>query len=194
MLARKHPDTQVMLTVLLEVADPGLQHQPWGATASPALVGENNRGKTVSVSDQSGAVHSAPSSPKRLQRNPHQLDTLSGMPEMSLTDSAVQAGATGLGQQAGMIQITLHDRIAFASRFLPDDDFVAFVIRIRQDCLEGGRVDGLLITGPSPTGAWLLQRYLDNTGDVQTAAIAGCFLLRAIEVCHAAYFLQYIVV
>ena len=139
---------------------------------------------------------------KRFQRNPHQLDTLTnsassvlhGIPEISIGESALSAaskeGQIALSSSSSepastsgsdIIQITLHDRMAFASRFLSDDAFVNFVIRIRQECLEGGRVDGLLITGLTPMGAWLVQRYLDNTGDCQTAAIVGCFMLRAIQ-------------
>lgn len=137
-----------------------------------------------------------PGSPmRRAQRNPHQLDTLTsaaaaaqtalqGVPELSLGESASPLSSIASPQPpADHIQITLHDRVAFASRFLSDDAFVRFVERIRRECLESGRVDGLLITGPTPTGAWLVQRYLDNTGDVQTAAVVGCYLLRAVQVC-----------
>ena len=132
---------------------------------------------------------------RRAQRNPHQLDTLTSaasaaqtalhsVPELFLGESASPSTSVVSPQHTAdsHIQITLHDRVAFASRFLSDDAFVSFVERIRRECLESGRVDGLLITGPTPAGAWLVQRYLDNTGDVQTAAVVGCYLLRAVQV------------
>lgn len=205
-LAVAYASMQVMLTVLLEVADPALVHQPWGATASPALQG---RGSSSTAQRPKPPHSSPPGSPtKRFQRNPHQLDTLTSgsgaqwsIPDLSLGESALgerpPAGppssplSNPLAEKkpqpsdasgSHIIQITLHDRVAFASRFLSDDAFVEFIVRIRRECLEGGRVDGLITTGPSPMGAWLLQRYLDNTGDVQTAAIAGCFFLRAVQV------------
>jgi hypothetical protein len=105
-------------------------------------------------------------------------------PPWAATSSSISSPGSkpGCAANSEILQISLHDRLAFASRFLPDDALRCFVFKIRQECLDAGRVDGLLITGPSLSGGRLLQRYLDTTGDVQTAAITGCYLLRAAQV------------
>jgi hypothetical protein len=203
----KHPYLKVMLTVLLEVADPLLVPQPW-----PAHAGESRDGVP---SPESSRRRQAP------QRNWHNLETgVSSpfpMPDLSIGESAIAVShVSGEGSRAALrsfpnaasspvaaslspsfaspmstsggggsevIPISLHDRMAFACRFLSDDALHTFVSKIQEECLEAGRVDGLMVTGPSPAGARLVQRYLDRSGDIQTAAMAGCFFLRAIQVC-----------
>jgi WD repeat-containing protein mio len=73
--------------------------------------------------------------------------------------------------------LPLSDRVAFACRFLPPEDLRVFVMLHMDECQQHGRLDGLLLTGVSPThGVQLLQRYLDKTGDIQTLALLAARL------------------
>ncbi|TMW60229.1 hypothetical protein Poli38472_000271 [Pythium oligandrum] len=72
--------------------------------------------------------------------------------------------------------LLLSDRLAFASRFLPQDELRTFVAQCEEECEQQGRVDGLLITGCTADGIRLLQQYLDKTGDIQTLALLAARL------------------
>lgn len=47
---------------------------------------------------------------------------------------------------------------------------------IADKATKSGELDGLLLTGLEHGGISLLQSYVDRTGDVQTAALAGAFV------------------
>lgn len=47
---------------------------------------------------------------------------------------------------------------------------------IADNVIKSGELEGLLLTGLEHGGISLLQNYVDRTGDVQTAALAGAFV------------------
>eukprot|EP00007_Cunea_sp_BSH-02190019_P008955 CAMPEP_0174238428 /NCGR_PEP_ID=MMETSP0417-20130205/11187_1 /TAXON_ID=242541 /ORGANISM="Mayorella sp, Strain BSH-02190019" /LENGTH=1029 /DNA_ID=CAMNT_0015317259 /DNA_START=92 /DNA_END=3177 /DNA_ORIENTATION=+ len=67
--------------------------------------------------------------------------------------------------------ILLPDRIALACRLLNDKQLSHFCQALARTVVEQGRVDGLLFTGFGDQGLALLERYVDHTTDVQTAAL-----------------------
>ena len=52
----------------------------------------------------------------------------------------------------------------------------SFLEAAANACVGDGRLQGLLLTGLAERGCALLQGYVDRTGDVQTAALVGCFI------------------
>lgn len=52
----------------------------------------------------------------------------------------------------------------------------SFLEAAASACVGDGRLQGLLLTGLAERGCALLQGYVDRTGDVQTAALVGCFI------------------
>jgi hypothetical protein len=67
--------------------------------------------------------------------------------------------------------LTLTDRIAVATRFLNDEEWLKYISRLSARMMESGSIEGLFLTGWTFDGISLLQNYVDNTGDVQTAAL-----------------------
>eukprot|EP00300_Choanocystis_sp_HF-7_P027442 c32551_g1_i1.p1 GENE.c32551_g1_i1~~c32551_g1_i1.p1 ORF type:complete len:792 (+),score=109.86 c32551_g1_i1:103-2478(+) len=78
-------------------------------------------------------------------------------------------GFRGVFEETGM---SLTDRIAFACRFLPDDQLVALLQKTARDLVSRGELEGVLLTGLSPLGIELFTAYIDRTSDVQTGALA----------------------
>ena len=77
--------------------------------------------------------------------------------------------------------LSFRDRLAFACRFLPDSDLCQFVRQSALLSLSGGQLEGLVLTGLGRGGGGeeLMQRYVDASGDVQTAALLSCYGLVA---------------
>jgi hypothetical protein len=70
--------------------------------------------------------------------------------------------------------LSLEDKTAFASRFLPPAQLESF---LRTTCglqFEQGNLEGLLLLGLTPDGSSLLQSYLDKSADLQTVALLSC--------------------
>ncbi|XP_064648261.1 GATOR2 complex protein MIOS-B-like isoform X2 [Lineus longissimus] len=67
--------------------------------------------------------------------------------------------------------MALQDRVAFACMYLNDSRLNDFIEKITARMIESGNLDGILLTGLSTEGLDLLQRYVDKTGDVQTASL-----------------------
>ncbi|KAH7339923.1 hypothetical protein B0J17DRAFT_657328 [Rhizoctonia solani] len=67
--------------------------------------------------------------------------------------------------------IPLRDRLNIALRFLDDGQLGQFFQSVKKDLERSGDLEALLFTGLTNSGMRVLQRYVDNTGDVQTAAI-----------------------
>jgi hypothetical protein len=63
------------------------------------------------------------------------------------------------------------DRVALACRLLNDKQLAHFCATLAASVVQEGRLDGLLFTGFGEEGLGLLQRYVDHTGDVQTASL-----------------------
>ncbi|KAI9351095.1 hypothetical protein DFJ73DRAFT_795832 [Zopfochytrium polystomum] len=68
--------------------------------------------------------------------------------------------------------LSLKDQVATALKFLPDLELLAFLRNRRDAAVQLGNLDGLFITGLSAgLGISLLERYVDTTGDLQTACL-----------------------
>ena len=67
--------------------------------------------------------------------------------------------------------LSLCDRVAFACRFLAYDSLQAYLQKSVKKCQESGSIEGLAITGIEKEGIKILQSYVDQTADVQTAAL-----------------------
>ena len=46
-----------------------------------------------------------------------------------------------------------------------------YIQSLTNEMTEAGNLDGILLTGINKDGLELLQRYVDLTGDIQTAAL-----------------------
>lgn len=75
--------------------------------------------------------------------------------------------------------LPLLDRVAVAVCNLSDRDLTNFLRNRLSRCVTLGSLQGLALTGFSPSGITLLQRFVDRTGDVQTAAVLSAFFPRA---------------
>jgi hypothetical protein len=71
--------------------------------------------------------------------------------------------------------LDLRDRLAFACRFLPDDQLCEYIERCTLSALECGDLDGLLLTGLGADAIDLLAAYCDRTADIQTTAILAAY-------------------
>lgn len=67
--------------------------------------------------------------------------------------------------------LPLRERIAIALRFLDDKELSSYLRRVTDACRSNGSIEGLALTGLTPRGLDILQSYVDNTGDIQTAAL-----------------------
>ncbi|XP_041365811.1 GATOR complex protein MIOS-like [Gigantopelta aegis] len=73
--------------------------------------------------------------------------------------------------------MAVQDRIAFACKYLTDKKLYDFIEEITTELKQAGDLDGLLVTGMTNDGLDLLQQYVDNTCDIQTAALAMVYSL-----------------
>ncbi|XP_013772701.1 GATOR complex protein MIOS-like [Limulus polyphemus] len=67
--------------------------------------------------------------------------------------------------------IAVKDRVSFACLYLPDNKLFEYLDRLTTKVIETGDLAGILLTGLNQEGLQLLQRYVDLTGDVQTASL-----------------------
>ncbi|XP_075977866.1 GATOR complex protein mio [Anticarsia gemmatalis] len=74
-------------------------------------------------------------------------------------------------------EMRLEDRVAFACIFLSDAKLHDYIRQTCDQLIEAGDLSGILLTGASPEGISLLQRWVEHTGDVQSVALlaARCF-------------------
>ncbi|XP_045773378.1 GATOR complex protein MIOS-B isoform X2 [Maniola jurtina] len=70
-------------------------------------------------------------------------------------------------------EMRLEDRVAFACIFLSDTKLHDYVTRICDELRARGDLSALLLTGISNDGIAVLQTWLENTGDVQSAALVA---------------------
>lgn len=68
-------------------------------------------------------------------------------------------------------RLPLRERLAIALQFLEDPEVTRYLRKIVDRCSRHGDIEGLVVTGITPSGMDILQSYLDTTGDVQTVAI-----------------------
>lgn len=67
--------------------------------------------------------------------------------------------------------LNLSDRIAFACRFLSDDELSSYIDEMTRLAVEEGNLEGILLTGLTPRGVDLAAAYVNRTADVQSATI-----------------------
>ena len=67
--------------------------------------------------------------------------------------------------------ILLAEKLAIALRFFDDSELLHFINRLIREAKQHGELHGLILTGVNEDAIEILQAYVDNTGDVQTAAI-----------------------
>jgi len=65
------------------------------------------------------------------------------------------------------------DCVAFACIYLPDNELLQYIATLTTKLVSGGNLDGIILTGLSNDGLQLLAQYVDNTADVQTAALVS---------------------
>ncbi|CCK69534.1 Sea4p KNAG_0C04320 [Huiozyma naganishii CBS 8797] len=71
--------------------------------------------------------------------------------------------------------ISLRERLGVALRFLNDADLTRFLDRTSSTVIANGELEGLILTGITPSGIDLLQSYVNKTSDVQSAALISLF-------------------
>lgn len=67
--------------------------------------------------------------------------------------------------------LPIRERLAVAFQFLDDKALASFLRSVVDQSIQRGDLTGLIITGFTAQGMEILQKYVDITGDVQTAAI-----------------------
>lgn len=67
--------------------------------------------------------------------------------------------------------LAYNDRIAFACRFLDKQSLKEYLHLCLEKSQRTGNMEGLTITGMSKEGIKIMQAYVDQTSDVQTAAL-----------------------
>lgn len=75
--------------------------------------------------------------------------------------------------------LPLRERLAIAFQFLEDRALSLYLHRTVERVCAGGDIEGLIVTGLTPSGMDVLQTYVDRTGDVQTAAIISSYVCPA---------------
>ncbi|XP_037294415.1 GATOR complex protein MIOS isoform X1 [Manduca sexta] len=90
---------------------------------------------------------------------------------------AAPAAQPDLSAVLNETEMRLEDRVAFACIFLSDAKLHEYVKHTCDQLVEQGDLSGILLTGTSPEGISLLQRWVEVSGDVQSAALlaARCF-------------------
>ncbi|CAO3636556.1 unnamed protein product [Cunninghamella blakesleeana] len=74
--------------------------------------------------------------------------------------------------------IPLNERLIIALRFLDDDQLTMYLVRLMDIMIADGNISGLILTGLSTTrGIDLLERMVNISGDIQTAALLVSFVL-----------------
>ncbi|VEN38723.1 unnamed protein product [Callosobruchus maculatus] len=67
--------------------------------------------------------------------------------------------------------VAVDDRVALACMYLPDSQLKEYMQSLLEELCKDGNLDGLLVTGNSANGLKLLQKYLNNTADIQSTAL-----------------------
>ncbi|XP_072949683.1 GATOR2 complex protein MIOS [Epargyreus clarus] len=70
-------------------------------------------------------------------------------------------------------EMRLEDRVAFACMFLSDSKLHEYIRHTADTLLEQGDLSAILLTGISGEGLSLVQRWLERSGDVQSAALVA---------------------
>lgn len=65
----------------------------------------------------------------------------------------------------------IEDRVGFACTFLSDSNLTDYINHLTDTVYQTGDLSGIILTGTTEECIPLFQRYLDNTGDVQTVSV-----------------------
>ncbi|KAI8324631.1 hypothetical protein GQ54DRAFT_256101 [Martensiomyces pterosporus] len=74
-----------------------------------------------------------------------------------------------------MGRLPLSHRLAVALRYLDDASLMRYLRRVCRLAVRSGGLDGLIVTGIASYGMLVLGQYVDDTADVQTAALVATF-------------------
>ena len=85
---------------------------------------------------------------------------------------------TNVNQILQRRKLEVRDRLAIACRFVLDIQLVAFVKAELEQCKEVGDPHGVLLTGLSVESVPIIEKYLHQTHDKETAAVLGVYLLK----------------
>ena len=72
--------------------------------------------------------------------------------------------------------LTQYDRVAFACRFLDDEELTSYLDHLEESALKSGALQGLLLSGLTERSLPLLQAFVDRTADVQTGALLSALV------------------
>ncbi|CAF1350017.1 unnamed protein product [Adineta steineri] len=73
-------------------------------------------------------------------------------------------------------QLDLNDKVAFAARYLNDDRLYDKLDKLADESRKKGDLQGILLTGLRQNGCELIQKYLDQTNDIRTAALLAIYV------------------
>lgn len=73
-------------------------------------------------------------------------------------------------------QLDLNDKVAFASRYLNDQRLYEKLDKLADESRDKGDLQGILLTGLRQNGCELIQKYLDQTNDIRTAALLAIYV------------------
>ncbi|CAF4536070.1 unnamed protein product, partial [Rotaria sp. Silwood2] len=73
-------------------------------------------------------------------------------------------------------QLDLNDKVAFAARYLNDQRLYDKLDKLAEESREKGDLQGILLTGLRQNGCELIQKYLDQTSDIRTAALLAIYV------------------
>lgn len=68
-------------------------------------------------------------------------------------------------------EMIVDDRVGFALLYLPDLKLLDYLLKLSGELCDKGHLDGLLLTGNNAQGLKLLQKYLDETADIQSTTL-----------------------
>jgi len=75
-------------------------------------------------------------------------------------------------------QLPFRERLAIALHLLDDASLSSYLLHVASSGRTSGSLSSLLVTGlPSTLGMQVLQGYVDRTGDIQSAAILGAYVV-----------------
>ncbi|KII92498.1 hypothetical protein PLICRDRAFT_155080 [Plicaturopsis crispa FD-325 SS-3] len=72
--------------------------------------------------------------------------------------------------------LPLRERLAIAFQFLEDKDISSYLRRIIDSSCTQGDIEGIIVTGLTPSGMNILQSYVNRTGDVQSATLLSSYV------------------
>jgi WD repeat-containing protein mio len=71
--------------------------------------------------------------------------------------------------------LPIKEKLGIAFRFLQDEELSTYINSLLEEVIRDGDLTGLLLTGISDKALDLLEKYVNRTADVQTAALVSAF-------------------